>query len=37
MCGDVDREATNIVLSQGTEFERLLLRGWTIGAPWTAQ
>ena len=37
MWGEVDTEATTILLSQGREFECSLLWGWIVGVLWTAR
>ena len=34
--GALDREACQVLLSEGTEFDKALLRGWLTGALWTA-
>ena len=35
MLGALDSEACQILLSEGTEFDKALLRGWLTGALWT--
>ena len=34
--GALDREACQVLLSEGTEFDKALLPGWLTGALWTA-